>query len=140
MTTNDVEQRAARRREIAQQIKRLNRTIEELRQEDLELAVLERLDALEGIRSARQQKAVRKLIADTRKPVNTIAEMVLRLLAEQPNGMRARDLLYEIQDRWRPDITYGTLATNLSRMKGQQLTKNGMIWLTLDMDPEDQSD
>lgn len=59
----------------------------------------------------------------------TVADMVIQILEENPSGMKAVDILSAIQSRWKPDLMRTSLSPPLSRLKEKEVLElNGEIW------------
>jgi hypothetical protein len=66
------------------------------------------------------------------KQVPTIKDMVREILKERPEGLRAKELLKEIQNRFSVTIERTSLSPQLSRLRGhREITLENGRWYSL---------
>jgi hypothetical protein len=115
---------------IRSRIAELERSIAEAQNELDELRVAERVIARLGSMSdaAEQESRQPSITKLTTNSAATISSKIVEILALD-GPMNSGRLLMRLQETWRPDLSFPTVSSTLSRIKAQNLViKNGDQW------------
>lgn len=117
---------------VRARISELERAIQQASKELEELRIAERVLSRMGGEDGQPEINDGGLAGSTKPPRTqkrlTVPLMVLRVLAES-GPMDTHSLLAAIQDRFRPDLTFPTVSSTLSRMKkAGQIESDGRCW------------
>jgi hypothetical protein len=115
---------------IRSRIAELERSIVEAQTELDELRVAERVIArLGSTGDMTDQDSIRpSMVKSTTNSAATISSKIVEVLA-LAGPMNSGQLLMQLQEKWRPDLSFPTVSSTLSRIKAQNLVvKNGDQW------------